>query len=301
MPAPKFPKLEVPQLTGAMKAFESLVDESKTATGRVSMNKLRDKIDNAQVDTDTKDALWSALDVVERSFPRTASTGGSCGYTYSTAPKRLSEVEVTTVMSALAKAQKTVKKADANADKKLQPSEAAKLLDREDLESQLLGAALDPKLAQYRKDVKIWNATISKLADKKEERASLDNRITFLADYHCQSKLGADAVSWAYRLEAAQGYMDTWAMEEMSQSLKDAESSIMSLVPLTKKDASHENHLSDAEVKAFLGVSDLGAYIEETKAEIENELGQSYDDYLKGKDAPEPPPTPDSGSSSGGC
>lgn len=294
------------RLDGLGKAIEKVVEPD----GSLEVAKLAKEVQ------ESKDPLAArALRPIEDAFlrERTAPVLNSCGaiisgqtHVISARPEKLDSSEVKSVMQALLAAKAKVGALDTNKDGVLSKHEMSAAAVG-GLANALAKAALDDSVSTFRMELSRWNQAVTeKVAAPVELRQSLEESFKAIAEYHAATPQGAEAIMWAYRESfsalqgpAASGLVarvdGTHELEQnsatslrakwdMSEALKNAETSLLRFVPFLKEGATGKGHLSDAEVRAFVKADDLAQFSASRSAAFEKKLGVDYQGWLAGKD-----------------
>lgn len=292
MPGPVKPAFLNPTpaaVSARLDALAAKLDVARTPDGGVDMRALARAVEQSGDAALEKELFWvrSSFETVEK---RTVT--GGCGGSYvddvRVPPERLSAADVQSVRAALVEAKRRIAdRADADSSGRIERGEAERIPALgDDLAGRLADAAVRGVMIDYRAQLAGWQQALNGVADQVDPRRGLHVNIDGRAEQHCETKLGRDAVRWAYRKLAVDDGLsseDVWG--RMDRDLKGAERSLLRFVPFLGGD-DHGPHLNDGEVKKLVGRQDLAAFVADTKAAVEAKLGRSWDDWVAGKDLP---------------
>lgn len=124
-------------------------------------------------------------------------------------------------------------------------------------------------------------------AGESNPRVAVENRITATAYEHAKGEHGPEAIAWAFREKLLDVLIDKKSTPlgadrepvEMHAALRDAEKSLLALLPGLRDRLTRNPHLDDGEVKALLGTDDLQRFASEARKRIEQRVGP-YDDFV---------------------
>ncbi|MFH1812477.1 MAG: hypothetical protein ABIJ09_27340 [Pseudomonadota bacterium] len=271
------------KLEKALEGFEKDLQEVKTTGGTVSMNKLANAVDgpvehsayNTLVDEFTHDVQHRA-------------SGCSGAYTSTETPERLGKGDVDKVFDALLKAKAKTGKIDKNNDGVISLDEAKAVSSRGGLAGKLLKASVGSEVERYEHDLQRWVYSLNSVTVSIKQRVEADDEIRSVTGFHAKSKLGAEALAWAFR-DLTTDPDSGLSHVDMDRVLTQGEGSEMPLVVLARGYAARasKGHLDNDEIKALLATDDLQGYVDTTRTKVEARLGGDFfDSYLKGTDLP---------------
>lgn len=277
---PSFPNLTPENLKKTLDKVSKAVEEATSADGEVSLDDVAAKLTG-------DDAALSTLDAIRRedAFERTETrTSVSCGGDSSTrevrvAPESLQGAEVRSVLTALIAAKSDLDAVDSNADGRISIEEA-EVNAGDTLSANLADAVVGEHLGTFESEMDNWAYAIRNVKNDLQIRTGSEVRIEQAARHHTSSSDAAEAVAWSFREMLSKGMYVS--VDLLEGELAGAETSWLRFVPLWNEGG--PGHLSDNEVKRFLGTDDLRAFAADKKAELETKVGMSWSDFLAGKD-----------------
>lgn len=271
------------KLQQALEDVEKDVQDVRTASGSLSMNKLSNAVDGP--------VGRSTINVLNDAFTHEVqhrASGCNRAYTSTEAPERLEKKDVDKVFDALLKAKARVGAIDKNGDGAISLEEAKAVSARGGLAGKILKAAVAGEVERYEHDVQRWVYSLNSVSVSIKERVESDKEIRSVTTFHAKSSLGADALAWAFR-DLTTDPDGGLRHVDMDRVLTQGEGSEMPLVVLARGYAARasKGHLDDGEVKALLATDDLQGFIDSSRARVEARLGGDFFDwYLKGQDLP---------------
>jgi hypothetical protein len=278
---PSFQNLQTGKLTKRLDDLRTHIEGAKVG-GKVDLEKLEQSVKGDSALEATVDVVLDSFQRVEEREVSSGCGGGTETRRFYTAAKELDGAETQTLMSAVLAAKTSVETVDQNKDGIIEQREADSSWSRlgRDLKDKLAEALVEDAVAPYEGQLKAWREALSKVAWQVDDRQDMDSSIGQNARWHCKSDLGAEAVTWAYRQMLVEG--KTEPVWDLGEKLDAAERSLLSFIPFVGKG---RGHLSDGEVKDFLGVDDLAAFVTQQKAKVDAAAGGDYEaKWLKGAD-----------------
>jgi hypothetical protein len=281
---PSFPQLSTTDLNKKLDTLESAVASAKQADGSVDLKQVSRALGD---DEGLRNGLQQIKDSFQRTESRTYSgCGGDVTRDVDVDPVTLTAGEVQSVVQALLVAQRIVAAMDSNADGVLQRGEAESADGGSGLAGRIAEGLVEGAVDPFQRELNQWRTTISEALDTVEGRKDLDDRMSRTARKHAATDLGSDAILWAYREIVSSGRgVDVWHMDD---TLADAERSFLRHLPFFGDGlAGGAGHLSNDEVKEFLGTSDLLGFVREKQASVRDMVGDYKADFLEGADLAE--------------
>ena len=262
--------------------FSNDIKDAQAPKGSLSMNKLGDE--------SLGRVGRNAFEAVNDEFTKDVHHRGdacSSAYTRREEPSRLSKKKVQSVFDALIQAKSKVAKLDKNHDGKIDMDEANKAT-RHGFSGRILSAVMDGEIDAYKSELRSWIYSLDQVSMTLERRTEDEQDISEMSKFHAKSKLGAEALKWAFRdLKTSTG--DGLRNLDVDGVLMMAESTpipLKNLVYGDNTDRTTEGHLDDGEIMGMLQTDDLQAYIDATKAKVEDQTGGYFSSYMKGEDLP---------------
>jgi hypothetical protein len=282
----KKPTFAAPKTTDLKKSLERLAKYTKDVQkgdGTLDMDDLEAKVARSRTD-----GVAEGLDVIKDAFTRTRTRSVSSGCGGGTTTRRvevpadkLKKAEVQSVITALLAAQAKVDQMDANGDGKLSLSEMSLRLSG--LAGELAQSGAHGARADFERSKTDWMNTVMTARESIEERESFDQDLTASARHHAETGTGCEAIEWAYR-EMATRFPDDLYSIDVDSFLDDAEAAFLRAAPWGGSHDTSRGHLSDVEVKGFLGTDDLKGFIKKMKAQVKKNTGGDWNDWVGGKD-----------------
>jgi len=290
---PTYPGVSTAQLKEGFSKLKETMEQVQQRNGKVDMKALKREVD-ALDDPTVKAAYETIKDEYTTETRRRVSSGcGSSYRTTRTAPKQLKGDQVQSVFNALVQAKSKTTRLDKDKNAVIDAAEADKVPNLRGFSGQMVRAAINGNLTDYKAAMEDWDAHLSDVADLTYERQSAASDINELSDYHCKFKNGANAVKWALRdVATREDHQDVGHYDTISSLLTNAERGPQTKNPLLvyfgddwDRDALlEEGHLDNKEVRDLLNVRDLEGFAGKMEAAVEKRLGMSYDDWVEGED-----------------
>ncbi len=290
---PSFPTLTPTQLQEGFDKLKGTVEQVRQANGKLSMSKLAKEVNKSDDPT-----MHAALEVFQDAYTvekQVRVSSGGCGGSYTTTSdvvkNKLDSAEVKSVLGMLTAAKRRVGKLDANADGKIDIKEAQAANKMGGLSGDLVKAALKQTVGEFITALRSWTNQLFQVHGDISERQDIDKTIKDLTAHHCKHKNGAKAISWALRELATRGKFESWDANAM---LNHAEAGKADANPLLahlertygnrRDNRLPKGHLDNKEVRDLLNTDDLDGFVKQMRTLVDERLGMSYLDYLKGND-----------------
>jgi len=290
---PRYPGVSTTQLKEGFDKLKETMEQVQQRNGKVDMGVLKREVD-ATGDPSLKAAFETIKDEFTTETSRRVNTGcGSSTRTTRTPPKQLKSDQVKSVFDALVQAKSKATQLDKDKNNVIDEAEAEKIPNLRGFSGQLVRAAVNGELADYRSALEEWDAHLDEVSYLTADRTEADSDINSLCDYHCRYKNGANAIKWALRdILTRDDKLGESHHDTIEDLLTHAERGPQTKNPLVvhfadswdRDDMLGRGHLSNTEVRDLLNVTDLEAFASKMEEAVEKRIGMPYDDWVEGKD-----------------
>jgi len=289
---PEGPAVSTQKLNEGFDKIREAMEEIQTSRGSVNVAKLEKKIGELN-----EAGAYKALELIKDEYSTQVSRwvsdcGGRRRVSDLEEPKTLKKEEVQSIFNALIDAKSKVSKLDKNKDGAISEAEEGSGRRLRGFTGELVKAAISGNRQRYSSAMNRWRSSLADTARTMDERVERDDEIKKVASFHAKTRVGGDALTWAFRdlATGAHGRDAVWRMDDLLNGAETGDGApLLARYRPGDMDAKHRDagHLDNDEIKYLLGTDDLRGYIQETRAAIEDRVGGSYHrHYLKGKDLP---------------